>query len=332
MRSLSDCIIPCNFSRSPPSVVSLSVVVSNDASLLGCGTTTALSTALLCNAATSSTHCASSAGSAVLSACNHAWARPFVLPMSASMLATSCLFSALIRAFSLASRSTSSLSTIPMWSGCLVRASSARSSMISQRIFASTSALLSWLITALFLMLRALFAYLSVLRVSGSLMSAGDMHAIISVRLLPPRESCNSLVSFESLYGTWPPLLASSPRALMTLPRASSPELIAMPSLARSPVAPVFLSLSDPARSTKWNFEVRKLSPEPPPVLLLPSSPSVFRWKGFLWSRVRVKMACEREDVWFMFVLAVVRARDPLCRHPSTSSSHVTASSVSPAI
>ena len=32
------------------------------------------------------------------------------------------------------------------------------------------------------------------------------------------------------------------------------PELIEIPSLARSPVAPVLFNLSDPARSTKCNF------------------------------------------------------------------------------
>lgn len=30
-----------------------------------------------------------------------------------------------------------------------------------------------------------------------------------------------------------------------------------MPSLARSPVAPVRFNLSEPARSTKWNFAVK---------------------------------------------------------------------------
>ena len=34
----------------------------------------------------------------------------------------------------------------------------------------------------------------------------------------------------------------------------TKPQLIEMPSLALSPVAPVLLSLSDPARSTKWNL------------------------------------------------------------------------------
>lgn len=37
----------------------------------------------------------------------------------------------------------------------------------------------------------------------------------------------------------------------------TSPQLMEMPSFALSPVAPVRFSLSDPARSTKWNFAVR---------------------------------------------------------------------------
>ena len=37
----------------------------------------------------------------------------------------------------------------------------------------------------------------------------------------------------------------------------TSPQLIEMPSLALSPVAPVRFSLSDPARSTKWNLALR---------------------------------------------------------------------------
>ena len=77
----------------------------------------------------------------------------------------------------------------------------------------------------------------------------------------------------SNLYGTWLAFLASSPRADITLPSANNPQLMLniigyqlswfcqiwrfpettnlIPSLARSPVAPVRLSLSDPARSTK---------------------------------------------------------------------------------
>ena len=40
----------------------------------------------------------------------------------------------------------------------------------------------------------------------------------------------------------------------MTLPRLARPALIEIPSFARSPVAPVFFSLSLPARSTKCSL------------------------------------------------------------------------------
>ncbi len=39
--------------------------------------------------------------------------------------------------------------------------------------------------------------------------------------LLPPSESCKSRVSLESRYGTWLPRLSLSPKAEITLPRAS---------------------------------------------------------------------------------------------------------------
>ena len=48
----------------------------------------------------------------------------------------------------------------------------------------------SLLTTGLLRMLRARLAYLSVLSDSSRLTSAGDTHAIITVRELPPRESC----------------------------------------------------------------------------------------------------------------------------------------------
>src|SRR5258706_3307691 len=41
----------------------------------------------------------------------------------------------------------------------------------------------------------------------------------------------------------------------MTFPSARRPELIEIPSLARSPCAAVRLRRSEPARSTKWNLE-----------------------------------------------------------------------------
>lgn len=42
----------------------------------------------------------------------------------------------------------------------------------------------------------------------------------------------------------------------VTLRVPTRPQLMEMPSLARSPVAPVLLSRSEPAKSTKWNLAV----------------------------------------------------------------------------
>jgi hypothetical protein len=39
--------------------------------------------------------------------------------------------------------------------------------------------------------------------------------------------------------------------------KLTRPQFIEIPSFARSPVAPVLLRRSDPARSTKWNLAVR---------------------------------------------------------------------------
>mmetsp|Transcript_9894 Transcript_9894/g.40048 ORF Transcript_9894/g.40048 Transcript_9894/m.40048 type:complete len:298 (-) Transcript_9894:980-1873(-) len=126
----------------------------------------------------------------------------------------------------------------------------------------STTAASCWtsrFTTGLFRIFLALAAYLSVLRVSSRLASAGDMHAIMHVRELPPSESCSSRVSLESRYGTcrcrgprscfrrsW-----SSAMALITLPRASRPLLMLMDSLNLCPDAPVRLFRSEPARSTR---------------------------------------------------------------------------------
>ena len=62
----------------------------------------------------------------------------------------------------------------------------------------------------------------SVFSVSSRFTSAGETHAIISVRELPPSECCSIRVSTESRYGTWTPRRRSSPRAEITLPNTRS--------------------------------------------------------------------------------------------------------------
>lgn len=127
----------------------------------------------------------------------------------------------------------------------------------------------------------------------------------------------------------------------------TKPQLIEIPSLARSPVAPVLFSLSEPARSTKWNLAVSvsysSISEFPLVTLLSISccmtedkfiSHTALRYScscNFFsdtqtvrtlseaqtrtWHRWMVKMACERELWTFIWVLAVVRDRAPSFRH-----------------
>ena len=52
-----------------------------------------------------------------------------------------------------------------------------------------------------FLTLLALSANLQVNMLSSAPAAVGDKVAIMTVRQLPPIESCNSLVSLDSLYG-----------------------------------------------------------------------------------------------------------------------------------
>lgn len=68
--------------------------------------------------------------------------------------------------------------------------------------------------------------------------------------------SCSRRVSLESRYGMCFPLPSTS--AEMTLPRAESERLILHPSFNRSPVAPVLLARSDPARSTRFSCRARE--------------------------------------------------------------------------
>jgi hypothetical protein len=78
------------------------------------------------------------------------------------------------------------------------------------------------------------------------------MVAIITVCVFPPRESCKSLVSFESLYGIWVDL--PSTKADITLPKALNERLIRVVSLRPTPAIFNLLCLSDPAKSTKLSL------------------------------------------------------------------------------
>ena len=78
----------------------------------------------------------------------------------------------------------------------------------------------------------------------------GEMLAIITVLLLPPRESLKMKVSLLSLYGMCLFLPSeTSTRELMTLPSAERDLLIAPASFNLSPTVFATFYLSDPARS-----------------------------------------------------------------------------------
>lgn len=66
--------------------------------------------------------------------------------------------------------------------------------------------------------------------VSSNVKALGDMQAIITVLVLPPRESLRSLVSFESRYGTKPATFLPSLNIIMQLPSAKRLLLMLDPS------------------------------------------------------------------------------------------------------
>ncbi|KAK2503243.1 hypothetical protein MC885_005974 [Smutsia gigantea] len=119
----------------------------------------------------------------------------------------------------------------------------------------------------------------------------------------------------------WLPRRCGSPRALMTLPRARRPLLIWMLSLSRSPVLPVLSTLSEPARSTKWNLETS-------------SWPAAGRGRRLgmrpRCSRVTVKIVWERLERRLKCVAPVCRAALPTSRRLSTSSRPSTSTSFTP--
>jgi hypothetical protein len=114
--------------------------------------------------------------------------------------------------------------------------------------------LASLLTIGLFLIFLALDAYFIVLRDSSIFESLGLAHAIIVVLLLPPKLSCKILVNLLSRYGiNYVPaaIFFSSVKAAITLPKASKPLFMLIPSYICLPTAPVFFMRSLPAKSTK---------------------------------------------------------------------------------
>lgn len=81
------------------------------------------------------------------------------------------------------------------------------------------------------------------------------MQAIIIDLVLPPRLSFRSLVSLESLYGTYAPFFFLSLRMLMQFANAKSDLLIFAPSIILLPLLLEVEPLSDPARSINKSLE-----------------------------------------------------------------------------
>uniref|UniRef100_A0A8C0L1Z5 Secreted protein n=1 Tax=Canis lupus dingo TaxID=286419 RepID=A0A8C0L1Z5_CANLU len=113
----------------------------------------------------------------------------------------------------------------------------------------------------------------------------------------------------------WLPRRWGSPRALMTLPKARRLLLIWMLSLSRSPVLPVLSTLSEPARSTKWNLETSSW-PAAGRGMRLGARPRC--------SRVTVKTVWERLDRRLRCVAPVLSTSS----RPSTSTSFTPHSTV----
>mmetsp|Transcript_64549 Transcript_64549/g.158892 ORF Transcript_64549/g.158892 Transcript_64549/m.158892 type:complete len:233 (+) Transcript_64549:189-887(+) len=179
------------------------------------------------------------------------------------------------------------------------------------RAFFGSALTLAWLRTCL-----ARSANRRVDMVSSLLTSAGDTVQMIAVCALPPSESVRSRVILESRYGTCLRFPSGSHKALITLPSTLSDRLMFAPSFSLSPVAPVALALSLPARSTRWSFEC---------TIVKPASSSLS-----LTAMWRVTTACEREECSFMLVLPTARFWSPILMREMTCSAESTGVWLSP--
>ena len=148
---------------------------------------------------------------------------------------------------------------------------------------------------------------------------------MIAVFEFPPSAGCNTLVSLESLYGTWipepgpaTPPVAALLSLLITVPSTNNDLLMAVPSFCRCPSAPVLPRRSLPARSTNISSLSVPLSPS------LPLSPS-----EDLDTRI-LKIACDLELRAFILVSPTRRCASPLSNSPIASSAPFTTTSCSP--
>jgi hypothetical protein len=140
-------------------------------------------------------------------------------------------------------------------------------------------------------------------------LAEGEHATIIIVFEFPPSDSCRIRVSLELRYGTCG---LASDSAAMTRQSAESDALIFFASSSVSPLEPVLLTFSEPARSAMFSFET----------LTVPS--------GIFCCRLIVSSACEREEQAFIRVEPTIRDAFPHWRQAITSPSPITGTSVSP--
>ncbi len=112
-------------------------------------------------------------------------------------------------------------------------------------------------------------------------------------------------------------------KALITFPNAARLLLILLLSSNLLPVAPVNLTLSDPARSTRLIF----------PTFIYLGQSSVINLSGstgVIYSTIIIKTACDRLDTSFILVDAVILEFAPFFNNENISFGVLTAHSESP--
>mmetsp|Transcript_105520 Transcript_105520/g.305190 ORF Transcript_105520/g.305190 Transcript_105520/m.305190 type:complete len:230 (+) Transcript_105520:1354-2043(+) len=142
------------------------------------------------------------------------------------------------------------------------------------------------------------------------------MLATMTVLQLPPSESLNNRVNFESRYGTKE---QPDAKALMQFPSASKERLMFAPSRSRTPRLSVCEARSEPARSIIDNFPIIVICPSP-------GAAGARRCSTTIWST-----AWDLDEVTFMAVGSVVRRWLPRRRSSATSSAFSASVSVTPA-
>jgi len=115
---------------------------------------------------------------------------------------------------------------------------------------------------------------------------------IIAVLELPPRAFCKILVNFESLklINCFEPALS----LLITFDRANKLRLMLEPSLSLIPSAYVLLTPSEPAKSTRFSWEIFV-------------EPSFAQFETIFI----LKTVCDRDEFSFSLVSAILRYSSP---------------------